>query len=147
MFTRRELIERLDELLQQTRTVDVSQFGQVDFESPSSEEEIIVHRAPFSRISDPMLFWVSSVVAQDWAERETYLRPYLQRSLCKPLSEEDFTHLVDEYSVRLRQSIGRPLQPKTGFRTALQMDDDWNSVAAVAMYTDELVAFYWSTSA
>lgn len=147
MFTRQQLNDRLPDLLANVVQVEVQRFEQFDFATQESEESIEVHRASMASSVDLMKFWVSSVVAQDWSRRDGFLRPYLLRTECRPLSEAAFNRVVRNRSAGLLRTLPLPLHPPTGFVGALQMDDNWNSVSVVAAYEDEYVAFYWSTGA
>jgi hypothetical protein len=153
MFSREALLEKLETIVHTgtdfrdfvSDRIQVLEFGHTDFNSSSSEENIIVHRGSRSDFSDALGFWLASLFSQDWLGREKYALPYASEGLCLEINETEFETLVKAYSSSLRTPLELPLS--RGFRAGLKMYDDWNDVAAIAELEDGFVAFYWSTTA
>jgi hypothetical protein len=148
MFSREELLAALLQLLESpSPSLTVVAFGQFDFQSPSSEESLAIHRGRRADFDNALHFWVGSLRSRGWEGRESYLLPYLQSGKCRPITEAEFNSLVSNYSAALKVSLPLPLHPGGGFVAAAQMYDSWDDVAALAEFEDEFVAFYWDTTA
>jgi hypothetical protein len=149
MFTPDELRDRMYELMKRRNVVPVEAavFAAGEFESVASEQSVAIHRIVVTVTSDPVRFWVSSVVTMG-REAQGYGSRYIRASLCRHLSEPQFDQLVAVRVGGLVRPVPLPLHRTRGqFLGAMQMCDEWYDVSAVAAYDDELIAFYWSTSA
>jgi hypothetical protein len=156
MFANDQLRQRMYDLMKPRNVVAVeaTRFRAEQFESVSSEQTIVIHRAPTTVTNDPVQFWVSSVVSLDWwAGRggggRGYRSRFIRESLCRHLSESQFDRLVADHAGGLARPLRLPLHRhgSGGFRGALQMTDQWNDISAIAAYANELIAFYWMTTA
>jgi hypothetical protein len=148
MFSQESLLARLETVTDvgdfTSGRIEVLEFGQNDFSSPSSEQSIIVHRGSRTDFSGALGFWLASLFSQDWRGHDEYSLPYAREGLCLLINETEFKAFITDYSESLLTPLGLSL---TGFRAGLKMYDDWNDVAAIAKLEDGFVAFYWSTSA
>ena len=126
---------------------NVQKFDQWSFESPSSEEAILVTHADKSAVDCAIDFWIWSMLADDWHDRTHYFIPYAETALCAPLTESEFLSIVKQRCSRLKQMLPAFMNNSQGFITALKMFDDWNDVAAIAEYETCYTAFYWNTTA
>ena len=148
MFSRQDLIAELPRLAALAAPpMEVTEFDQWDFESPSSEEEIWVFRGAKQDFDNGLLFWIKTLQAQDWQGREAYFAPYAEAGFCEPITEAEFVSLVAGYSGRLQLPLPPFLLELGGYRSGLRMYAEWNDVAAVAELVDSFVAFYWCTTA
>jgi len=147
MFTRKELQDRLPALLTAVVPLKPVQFDQNDFDPPDGEESIALLRLRSDEGLDLMAFWVSAVVAEGWEARRSYLLPYLESARCRPISELEFNALVSQHSSSLIRPLSLPLHPPSQFVCAMQMDDDWHTITAIAEYADEFISFHWETTA
>ena len=148
MFSRQQLIAELPlSCAQASPALDHARFVQDDFETPESEEEIWAFRGSKRDFPNPVLFWIKALQSQDWSERDSYFRQYLQEGLCEPITESEFARIVASHSYSLRPSLPDFLLAREGFQAGLRMRADWNDVAAIAELTDVFVAFFWFTTA
>ncbi len=147
MFTQQELAAQLPRLVAaDAPPLDAVEFGQHDFESPSSEQCIRAFRGLKQDFASGLLFWVKTLQSQGWEGREAYFIPYAEAGRCKPITASEFAELVAEFSGSVRRSLPPYLCELSGFRSGLQMFADWNEVAAVAELEDAFIAFYWTTA-
>jgi hypothetical protein len=151
MFTPDQLRDRIHDLMKLRHTVPIeaATFDAEQFQSPASEQQIVIHRAKPAD-TDPMLFWVCSVAKLDWWKGrggEGSRTKFLRESLCRQLTEAQFDAIVAEHSGGLTPPIRLPLHRGGAFRSAMEMAKEWGLVAAIAAWDDELLGFYWSTSA
>ncbi len=127
--------------------LEINQFDQICFDSPSSEQSILVASAPKNLVHDVTEFWLFTMLAHDWSGREQYFKPYAETALCRDLLEDDYLGVIDVRTGRLRRTKPECIDRPSGFMAALKMYDDWNDVATIAEYDSFYVAFYWCTTA
>ena len=147
MFSPEELITDLHQFAYgETLPLEIVEFGYMDFDTPSMEQGIWAFRGLKQDFDSGPRFWIATLRAQGWEDRETCFIPYAESGLCRLIGAFSFRQLVAEYSGSLRN----PLPPFVGasatFIDAQLMYDDWNDVAALAETEDSFVAFYWSTT-
>ena len=145
LFTTDELHRHMHEHLK-PRNVLALDVTRLDGEA---EQSIVICRAPSAVTTDPVRFWVSSVENLNWgrgAEAADYRSRYIEASLCRPIHEPSFNQLVARCLFDPRVNL--PLHRGDGpFLGAMQMSDAWDDVSAMAGYEDELIAFFWDTTA
>lgn len=147
-FTRQELADALPRLAAvDSPPMEVAEFGHQDFESPVSEQCIWVFRGLKREFPDMLLFWVKTLQAQGWEDRQAYFAPYAMAGLCEPVTAADFVKHVAEYTRSLLSPLPSFLTELGGFRSGLRMYAEWNDMALVAELSEAFVAFYWSTTA
>lgn len=146
MFTQEELLAKLPRLMEQDALpMERVEFLPEDFDSSSSEENIVVDRGLKMEFESALQFWVQSLRTQDLAKRQDYILKYARTGKCTQMIAADFDHLIKEYSYSLKTPIS--LAPKSKFISAMQMYDDWNDIALLAEFEQEYIAFYWATTA
>lgn len=90
LFTSQELIADSHWLAaSEPLPIEIARFHKCHFESPSSEEFIVVSRGSKRVFSSGLLFWIQTIQADDWSGREKYFIPRLQVGLCRPISGKE----------------------------------------------------------
>jgi hypothetical protein len=143
MFSLQELVAAIPSVVAvNSPPLEIVQFGNYDFESPCSEQSISVFDGRKGDFADWVTFWIRTLQAQDLPTGE-----YAASALCEPITEEEFTRVIKEYSNMLRPELPVYLQEIKEYRSGLRMYGDWNDVAITAELSEAFIAFYWSTSA
>lgn len=147
MFTKSDLdqIDINDFGLHRYRGLYFVTYRQDAFNSPSSEENIYISRAPKEIGDNGIRFWL----AAEMSKSEKLYGPYLQEAEFRPISEEKFNALVAEQCLDLIVKPQLPLNKSGQFVGALlmySMETDF-IVDLFAEYEDEYIHFYWHTTA
>lgn len=151
MFTREEFLEKLDHLLS-LPSVPIIYIGwdQDKFTTPSSEELIEIFRGKRSLYEGAMHFWVTCLRYQEDANPDTRPSGYArlsapEHSLCRPISEDEFSAKVSEKLSHLQEPV--PLRLSSLFLGAMQMSEDWNDESFLCATDEEYIGFFWDTTA
>lgn len=156
MFSREDL-ERLDSALlgdghfvRSYPGLHYVVYPQYAFRVPDAEQYIRITRAPRQPGDNGLRFWVSAELAHEPnAPRPAHLASYLQEARFDPVSEAEIHRIVEERCSDLLVPPVLPLHPPGGFLGGLEMytlADDF-IVSLFAEYEDELIHFYWETTA
>jgi hypothetical protein len=143
MFTKAELLDRRATLVRQIVPLDKVIYRTLRV--PEHGEAQIIRAAATLVSGDPVLIWVSVVAA--FSGTRKYLVRGFERDLCRPIARKQFDELVAQHLHGLHKPTSLPLRSRDGFVGAMQMVDGWNDVSVVAAWSDEMIAFFWQTSA
>ncbi|MES2599088.1 MAG: hypothetical protein V4662_27420 [Verrucomicrobiota bacterium] len=124
-------------------------YPQFAFSPPDSEQHIRLTRAPRVHGDNGLRFWLSSEWGQDWTGREIYFSSYIHGAAFEQISEEEFLRWVREASAGLIVPLSLPLNPSGHFLGALlqhSRNADF-TISILAEYDDELIHFWWDTTA
>jgi hypothetical protein len=151
LFSQDDLLLRLEEITDmsvfETDRIRSTSFDYMDFNVPESEQDILIHRASNTDFANLCEFYLASLYAQGWREREEYLLPHARSSLCLELNQPDFDAMVTAYSGMLTKTLELPLIQTSEFLGAFKTSDESDTLSCIAQSKSEFVAFYWSTTA
>jgi hypothetical protein len=127
--------------------MEIVRFDQDCFHTPSAEESIIAccgSRADFATAAS---FWLHSLFAADWTNRENYFTPYAESGLCLPIGTDMFHSIVKDCTYSLRRDLPAFLCDRQDLLCAQKMYDEWNDVAIIAERQHDFITFHWGTTA
>lgn len=141
MFSNVDLLTRREDYLKRVSTVPALWYQAAT--QPEAGRACICRAAP-DTVEDAAHFWVSARIAAFGRNR---LFRTFEHDLCRRISRQQFNMLIASCFHGLQQPNRLPLHPAKVFVDAMQMEDEWNRISAVAAWTDELIAFFWYTTA
>jgi len=147
LFDQNDLKKGIDQIDESKRSkLEVVHFTANDFESPSSEESLIICGGDKHAFMSPVEFWLLSLKADHWSGREEYFRNYALSALCKPIDQTQFLKIVSEQTSRLRHSLPVPIEDKH-ISNPQMMYNDWDDVALLAELGNNYFSMHWETTA
>ena len=119
------------------------------FNSESSEETIIISRAPKLLQDSGFKFWIAAVLNDDWSDREEFREEYIVGANFEEIPEKTLNARISRCCADL---IVKPKVPlaESPFVGAIEMYYENDGVTLVDMFAEyekEFVRFYWDTTA
>lgn len=111
-----------------------------------TEESIRISIAPKAETDNGAFFWLASELQDDWSDRMEYFEPYIKGADYTPVSEEEFSSMVENQCAHLYLPPELPLV-KGNFKGALAMCtlEDEMIVDLFAEYEGCYVHFFWES--
>ena len=125
------------------------------FESQSTEENIIISRAPRTKYNSNAKFWLAAL-QQETYKVEEYLdedfeecfEEYVSNAQYKEISESDTYSIIKEYCSDLITKPALPLNSKKFIGALVMYYQSGDQIIDIFMeYEDEYLHFYWESTA
>lgn len=149
MFSAHELVSNLYCFSNvKSGSAEIVEFGQYDFNDPSSEQSILASRWSKQELESAFHNWITNLQTHDWtSDSKEPLASNSDEGRCHPITKPEFVKLVSDKSWSLNTPLPQFLLGCDEYWWGLKLDADWNEVGAIAELMDSYIAFLWSTSA